>query len=75
MNLIGTAEWHLGQNLCSKHCWCHQVPIRLDMDIDGQKLRDTFLWNKTENLLSPEQVNFIPLCIYEADRRSHEPKL
>ena len=24
----------------------HLVPIRLDMDIDGQKLRDTFLWNR-----------------------------
>ena len=22
------------------------VPIRLDIDIDGQKLRDTFTWNK-----------------------------
>ena len=22
------------------------VPIRLDMEIDGQKLRDTFTWNK-----------------------------
>jgi hypothetical protein len=32
------------------------VPIRLDMDIEGQKLRDTFLWNKNESLLSPEQV-------------------
>ena len=25
------------------------------MDIDGQKLRDTFMWNKNEQLLSPEQ--------------------
>jgi len=31
------------------------VPIRLDMDIEGQKLRDTFLWNKNENLLTAEQ--------------------
>lgn len=23
------------------------VPIRLDIDIEGQKLRDTFTWNKT----------------------------
>jgi SWI/SNF-related matrix-associated actin-dependent regulator of chromatin subfamily B protein 1 len=22
------------------------VPIRLDMEIEGQKLRDTFTWNK-----------------------------
>lgn len=33
------------------------VPIRLDMEIDGQKLRDAFTWNmngkaaKLENLL------------------------
>jgi SWI/SNF-related matrix-associated actin-dependent regulator of chromatin subfamily B protein 1 len=31
------------------------VPIRLDMDIDGQKLRDTFLWNRNEQHLFPEQ--------------------
>ena len=43
------------------------------MDIDGQKLRDTFMWNKNEQLLSPEQyaevicddldlnpINFVP---------------
>lgn len=23
------------------------VPVRLDIDIEGQKLRDTFTWNKT----------------------------
>lgn len=22
------------------------IPIRLDMELDGQKLRDTFTWNK-----------------------------
>jgi len=31
------------------------VPIRLDMDIEGQKLRDTFLWNKNETMMSPDQ--------------------
>jgi len=31
------------------------VPIRLDMDIEGQKLRDTFLWNKTESMMTPDQ--------------------
>jgi len=49
------------------------VPIRLDMDIEGQKLRDTFLWNKNETMLAAEQfaevmcddldlnpVNFVP---------------
>lgn len=27
------------------------VPIRLDMEIEGQKLRDTFTWNKNGKLL------------------------
>ncbi len=49
------------------------VPIRMDMDIEGQKLRDTFLWNKAETLITPEMfaevicddldlnpVNFVP---------------
>eukprot|EP00095_Tigriopus_kingsejongensis_P012433 maker-scaffold924_size80766-snap-gene-0.20 protein:Tk12433 transcript:maker-scaffold924_size80766-snap-gene-0.20-mRNA-1 annotation:"swi snf-related matrix-associated actin-dependent regulator of chromatin subfamily b member 1" len=49
------------------------VPIRMDMDIEGQKLRDTLLWNKNETLISPEMfaevicddldlnpVNFVP---------------
>lgn len=31
------------------------VPIRLDMDVEGQKLRDTFLWNKNESMMSPDQ--------------------
>lgn len=31
------------------------VPIRLDMELEGQKLRDTFTWNKNETLISPEQ--------------------
>jgi len=30
------------------------VPIRLDMEVDGQKLRDTFVWNKNEQLITPE---------------------
>lgn len=30
------------------------VPIRLDMEIDGYKLRDCFSWNKNETLLTPE---------------------
>lgn len=49
------------------------VPIRLDMDIEGQKLRDTFVCNRNEQMLAPEQfaevlcddldlnpVNFVP---------------
>lgn len=37
------------------------VPIRLDMEIEGQKLRDTFTWNKNETLITPEQFAEI-LC-------------
>ena len=28
------------------------VPIRLDIDIEGQKLRDTFTWNKNGKVLN-----------------------
>lgn len=37
------------------------VPIRLDMEIEGQKLRDAFTWNMNGNVpssLSPSSVNF-----------------
>ena len=37
------------------------VPIRLDMDIDGQKLRDTFMWNKARTptrILTAKLVRF-----------------
>lgn len=37
------------------------VPIRLDMELEGQKLRDTFTWNKNECMVSPEQFAEI-LC-------------
>ncbi|CAF3945773.1 unnamed protein product, partial [Adineta steineri] len=37
------------------------VPIRLDMEIEGQKLRDTFTWNKNEQLITPEMYAEI-LC-------------
>ncbi len=30
------------------------VPIRVDLELDGQKLRDTFTWNKNETLITPE---------------------
>ena len=29
------------------------VPIRLDIDMDGQKLRDTFTWNKNGKCSCP----------------------
>ncbi|KAJ1565114.1 SWI SNF, matrix associated, actin dependent regulator of chromatin, sub b, member 1, partial [Nowakowskiella sp. JEL0078] len=31
------------------------VPIRLDLEIDGVKLRDAFTWNLNESLISPEE--------------------
>lgn len=31
------------------------IPVRLDMEIEGHKLRDTFTWNKNESLITPEQ--------------------
>ena len=27
------------------------VPIRVDLEYDGQKLRDTFTWNKNGNII------------------------
>lgn len=30
------------------------VPVRVDLEIEGQKLRDTFTWNKNETLITPE---------------------
>lgn len=37
------------------------IPIRLDMEIEGQKLRDCFTWNKNETQITPEQFGEI-LC-------------
>jgi len=37
------------------------VPIRLDMEMEGSKLRDTFTWNKNEAQITPEQFAEI-LC-------------
>lgn len=37
------------------------VPVRLDMEVDGQKLRDTFCWNKNEQLITPEMFSEV-LC-------------
>merc|ERR1712156_1071980 len=54
------------------------VPIRLDMDIEGQKLRDTFLWNKNETMMTPDQfaevlcddldlnpIHFVPAAVQQ----------
>lgn len=37
------------------------VPIRLDMEIEGYKLRDCFCWNRNETLITPEMFAEI-LC-------------
>ena len=37
------------------------VPIRIDLDVEGQKIRDTFLWNLNEKLMTPESFSEI-LC-------------
>lgn len=37
------------------------VPIRIDMEIEGHRLRDTFIWNKNEFSITPEQFAEI-LC-------------
>eukprot|EP00158_Paraphelidium_tribonemae_P004583 Partr_v1_DN26847_c2_g1_i1_m40268 putative SWI SNF related matrix associated actin dependent regulator of chromatin subfamily B member 1 len=31
------------------------VPIRLDLEVDGLKIRDSFTWNLNETLITPEQ--------------------
>ena len=36
---------------------------RLDMDLEGQKLRDTFVWNKNEQMLAPEQLAEVSFCL------------
>lgn len=37
------------------------VPIRLDMEVEGHRLRDTFVWNKNEKSITPDQFAEI-LC-------------
>ena len=64
-----SGSWTQIRNIALKLMSC----LRLDMDIEGQKLRDTFVWNKNEQMLQPEQfaevlcddldlnpINFVP---------------
>lgn len=42
------------------------VPIRLDMEMEGQKLRDTFTWNKNGNYLTSKYSRVLAifnLCV------------
>lgn len=38
------------------------VPIRLDIDIDGQKLRDTFTWNKNGMFFGIQVTFYLSTC-------------
>ena len=40
------------------------VPVRLDIDIDGQKLRDTFTWNKNGMFFFRFHIITCNYCIY-----------
>ncbi|CAG8500445.1 9369_t:CDS:2 [Racocetra fulgida] len=41
------------------------IPIRLDIDLDTHKLRDTFTWNLNEKLIGPE--HFAEIMCYDLD--------
>ncbi|CAG8779726.1 13440_t:CDS:2, partial [Racocetra persica] len=41
------------------------IPIRLDIDLDTHKLRDTFTWNLNEKLIVPE--HFAEIMCYDLD--------
>ena len=44
------------------------VPIRLDMEIEGYKLRDVFCWNKNETLITPGlDLSFLPFIPWNWD--------
>lgn len=67
------------------------IPVRLDMEIEGQKLRDCFTWNKNETLMTPEQfgeilcddldlnpINFVPAiagAIRQQMENTHVPEV
>ena len=46
------------------------VPIRLDMELDGIKLRDTFCYNRNETLITPEMVSTVDMstCLIQLFR-------
>ncbi|KAJ1547517.1 SWI SNF, matrix associated, actin dependent regulator of chromatin, sub b, member 1, partial [Nowakowskiella sp. JEL0078] len=43
----------LGKDTCMKEVL---VPIRVNLDLDGFKLRDGFMWNVNETLFTPEKL-------------------
>jgi len=52
MFLNSNVDHHVINNADQEECL---VPIRLDMELEGHKLRDCFTWNRNEKLISPEQ--------------------
>ncbi|RHZ81118.1 hypothetical protein Glove_123g151 [Diversispora epigaea] len=46
------------------------IPIRLDIDLDTHKLRDTFTWNLNEKIITPE--NFAEILCYDLDIPTNE---
>ena len=65
-NTTGPAANQRSSTILSRHqtigCFDELVPIRLDIDMDGYKLRDTFLWpsdshgNANSQVISPEEM-------------------
>ncbi|KAI9598677.1 hypothetical protein BDF19DRAFT_392592 [Syncephalis fuscata] len=51
-----TKEVRFTKQQLEKQADCENVlvPIRLDLEADGHKLRDVFTWNLTETLITPE---------------------
>ncbi|KAE9553528.1 hypothetical protein FO519_003277 [Halicephalobus sp. NKZ332] len=49
-------EWHFDNSQLLENASHDEelVPIRLDMDIDGVRVRDTFCYNRNEQLITPQ---------------------
>lgn len=49
-------EWYFDNSTLMKNAKNNEdlVPIRLDMDIDGVRVRDTFCYNRNEQLITPQ---------------------
>eukprot|EP01135_Chromosphaera_perkinsii_P006687 Nk52_evm1s559 gene=Nk52_evmTU1s559 len=48
----------------NRSLWCKEevlVPVRLDLELEGHRLNDAFMWNKNEQAMTPEQFAEI-LC-------------
>lgn len=54
--MIYRHEWHFDNSHLLENAKHEEelVPIRLDMDIDGIRVRDTFSFNRNEQLITPQ---------------------